>query len=186
MTLGVLHGIATALYGTEEKSTLSLTTLISTDKDNIFINATRKIELDPRRPKEMRDGFQQVLSEICATEPQCVNYQGQLAQLPLKVVYGVPEVHPDVYEQAIRNAFPGMLNTVSSRDVNDLLEKLFLIYFGKYGCHKSHIELHGYNLFLSHENAFALPITEDTVRTSEMLDPLIEAAKNGDDNAINF
>lgn len=150
-----LRGIATAVYGTQQRSTVSVTTLTSESPDKIFIEKTQKAEIDPFSSKEAREAFLMVLDEVCRQPPQVSDIGGQAFQIPTALIYGTPENHPSVvYSSMLRGAFPEYFGrNARSSPVHEILNTLFLAYHAQFGMPGSAIETKPHYLFPPEEDA---------------------------------
>jgi hypothetical protein len=172
-----LHGIATALYGTERRSTISVTNLVSEGPDEIFIEKTQKAEFDPSKPRESRDALGLVLDELAQQGPQrFVIGRGpnkdREAEVYTSIIYGTPEMHPAVaYRKMLLTAYPEYFRNQKNfrnKHVRELLERLFLKYHKGHGQPGSVIELNHYQLFLPNES-LSCEITEKDQANEEFV-----------------
>jgi hypothetical protein len=170
-----LRGIATALYGTQSKSTVSVTTLTSESADKIFIERTQKIDIDPFNSAEAREAFLVVLNEMCLQPPQTTVVNDQIVHIPTAVIYGVPDQHPEVvYSSLIRGAFPEYFDCKPrAGHVAELMEKLLLSYHSVFGISGSAIETKPHALYVNRANhtvkaEFLEPVSRELDRLHSM------------------
>ena len=194
-----LHGIATAIYGSEQESTVSLATLENTGVDQTYIKASQEIKIDTLDIPRVRAAFLTVLDAVCQFRAQMIRLDdGRQALIPLNIVHGVPVDHPKMtYSTMIRLAFPEYFgddfDVNDTRSVNQLWEHLFLQHYSHHGPiaaageQGAKIELHSYALFLPEEarkqQNFQIN-AEERERALELQEALGKAAA-GDGKALN-
>jgi len=192
-----LHGVATAIYGTAEKSIFSLATLSAENADEIYINGSQKLEINPADTPAAREAFLQLLNTLCTYRAQIMDItEEKSVNIPVPVVHGVAKDHPrDAYVSMLMSAFPEYLHTFSAIEdvsVEELVEHLCVEYFQDHAIHRNDqvppkIQMHGYGLYKT-EDVIDKTVYIPNERESYMnvkLGQLIREAKRGDDDALN-
>src|SRR3989338_2767701 len=189
-----LHGIATALYDSGEKTIVSVAALNSNSANDIFIVNSQKVQVNPSKPAEVRDAFKSVMDKMLRQPVQRGVIQqgpnkGFEAVIPVEVIYGAPFKHPaEAYRSMLLSAFPMYFkNRKKARNapVDKLLMGIFKAYYEEH-CHPdSMIVLNRYHLFLpdNKELLKAPVITEEDERANVEYLKLYKAAEAGSEEA---
>ncbi len=145
-----IHGMSTAIYGTEDKTTISLATLTAKNEKAI---------IDPTDIQAARNALMTVLDTMCSYRAQLMKIdEHNTAMVPLPVVCGTGEHHPHaVYAQMLRGAFPEYFENdpavTEGASINSMFEHLLIKHFGTQGPlvadneYSPLIEVHKYTLF---------------------------------------
>lgn len=194
-----LHGIATAIYGSEQQSTVSLATLENTGVDQTYVKASQEIKIDTLDIPRVRAAFLTVLDAACQFRAQMIRLDdGRQALIPLNIVHGVAVDHPKMsYSMMIRLAFPEYFgddfDLNDTRSVNELWEHLFLQHYSLNGPiaaageQRAKIELHRYVLVLPEEvrKQQNFQINAKEKEYANILQVALEKAATGDEAALN-
>ena len=192
-----LHGIATAIYGTERKSTVSLATLVSKHAGDVRVDSARKMIINPSNTTQAREALLVVLNAACKYRAQMIDIcKGKQAFVPLTIVHGVTEDHPSrAYIDMIRVAFPEYFRNGGSNghslSFNALMEQLFLQYYKEHGPRavgdeqSAYIELHKYQLFQPDDEYRQVEyrVSDDERNIGAEFQKCIDAAERGEEVA---
>jgi len=192
-----LHGVATAIYGSAEKSIFSLATLSAENADEIYIDGSQKLEINPADTPAAREAFLQLLNTLCTYRAQIMDITEETSvNIPVPVVHGVARDHPrDAYVSMLLSAFPEYLHTFPAAEdasVEELVEHLCSAYFEDHAIHSNDevppkIQMYGFGLYKT-EDVIAKTAYIPNQRELAMnvqLAQLIHDAKRGDDDALN-
>lgn len=194
-----LDGLATAIYQRKDgQHVVSSTQLRSTDDENIFIEGSEVIDIDPSREHTNgRAALMTVLDQIASRRAQIIEIEDKAMLVPLHIVHGVAEKHDHSgYTRMIQGAFPeyfsGSAAPKANASVNTLLEHLFQSHHAARAPKPteedepaSQLSLLDFQLFLPDDPAHSagLHVTDQDHRIGGGIAQILHLAKSGNAQA---